>query len=201
MKMNIIDNKKLFSHASKLLAGLALIISMSSCKDTKSYSDLLKEEEQAVNWYLAQQRVVPYVPEDSVFEVGPDAPFYRMDADGSVYMRVINAGDPDNRPQKGETVYFRFTRTDVKQLSNGAVLGSGGSLEDDMSFSSWSLVYGNTTLPSTTAHGTGLQVPLGYLGYNCEVDLIVKSVSGRSGDISNCIPYLYSNLKYFKAEY
>lgn len=201
MKMNIINNKNLFSYAFKLLAGFALLISMSACKETKSYSDLLKEEEQAVNWYLAQQRVVPHVPEDSVFEVGPDAPFYRMDTDGSVYMRVINAGDPENRPQKGQTVYFRFTRTDVKQLADGAVLGSGGSLEDDMSFSSWSLVYGNLTLPSSAAHGTGLQVPLGYLGYNCEVDLIVKSVSGRSGDISNCIPYLYSNLKYFKAEY
>lgn len=178
-----------------------MVVMATSCKDTKSYSDLLEEEEHAVNWYLAQQRVVPFVPEDSVFEIGPEAPFYRMDTDGSVYMRVINAGDMNNRPQKGQTVYFRFTRTDLKLLQDGALIGSGGNLEDNMTFPSWSLVYGNTSLPSTTAHGTGLQVPLGYLGYNCEVDLIVKSISGRSGDISNCIPYLYTNLKYFKAEY
>lgn len=190
----------IFPYVILFIAG-TLMVSLSSCKETKSYSDLLEEEERAVNWYLAQQRVVPYVPDDSVFEVGPDAPFYRMNTDGTVYMRVLNAGDMENRPQKGQTVYFRFTRTDLKQLSNGYPIGSGGNLEDNMSYPSWSLVYGNTTLPSTTAHGTGLQVPLGYLGYNCEVDLIVKSVAGRSGDISSCIPYLYTSLRYFKAEY
>ena len=162
---------------------------------------MLRSEEIAVNWYLAQQRVVPYVPADSVFEVGKDAPFYRKDRDGTVYMRVRNMGDMDNRPVKGEMVYFRFSRDNIIELSNGMPEGSGGGIDGNMQFASWSLVYGNTTLPSTVDHGTGLQVPLGYLGYNCEVDLIVKSVSGRTGDISDCIPYLYRGLRYFKAEY
>lgn len=193
--------KKLIIRIVAPVTTVLILLSMSSCKDSKSYSDLLREEEHAVNWYLAQQRVVPYVPSDSVFEVGPDAPFYRMDGDGEVYMRVINMGDMNNRPKKGQTVYFRFTRTDLKQYSQGGKFGAAGNNEDDMSYSSWSLEFGNTVLQSTTSHGTGLQVPLKYLGYNCEVDLVVKSVAGRSGDISNCTPYLYSSLKYFKAEY
>lgn len=183
----------IFAFAMLLTAG-------TSCEDTKSYSDMLRTEEVAVNWYLAQQKVVPYVPEDSVFEVGPEAPFYRMDRDGSVYMRVVNTGDMNNRPKKGQTVYFRFSRDNIIELSNGREESSGG-LDDSMQYPSWSLIYGNTTLPSTTYYGTGLQVPLGYLGYNCEVDLIVKSISGMSGDIGECIPYLYRGLKYFKAEY
>lgn len=182
-------------------AFLIVLFVCSACNDTKSYSEMLRDEEHAVNWYLASQRVVPYVPEDSVFEVGSEAPFYKMDSDGNVYMRVVNPGDKNNRPKKGDTVYFRFTRTNIIDLSNGGLLGGGGSLEDDMQFPSWSLVYGNTSLTSTTEKGTGLQVPLKYLGYNCQVDLIVKSVEGAAGDISNCVPYLYTGLKYFKAEY
>lgn len=64
-----------------------------------------------------------------------------------------------------------------------------------------SLVYGNNTLTSTTQYGEGIQVPLEFLGYNCEVDLIVSSTLGFTSEISSCIPYLYKNLKFFKAEY
>lgn len=185
----------------RALFGVVILLAASSCKDSKSYSDYLKDEERAVNWYLAQQRIVPYVPEDSVFEVGPNAPYYRMDSDGNVYMRVLNAGDMSKRPKKGETVYMRFTRTNIINYSKGYDIGNADNLEDDMADPSWSIVYGNTVLPSTTAYGTGIQEPLKYLGYNCEVDLVVKSVVGRTADMAECIPYLYTNMKYFKAEY
>lgn len=174
---------------------------LSSCNEGKSYADLLDEENKAVNWYLAQNKVVPFVPEDSVFEIGPDAPFYRMNNEGSIYMRVINPGDMNNRPVKGQTVYFRFMRVDIKALSEGQEYTEGNSENMDSSLGGLSLVYGNTFLPSTTEWGSGIQEPLNYLGYNCEVDLIVKSTEGRSGDISQCLPYLYKSLKFFKAEY
>lgn len=195
-----------FYHNAMPLLGLLFMaaISLSSCNDGKSYSDLLREEEVAVNWYLAQNKVVPSVPVDSNFIVGKDAPFYRMDGDGNVYMRVVNRGDMQRRPKKGDTVYFRFMRTNIKYLYEYGelVAGSEGN-SDDMSspIGSMSLIYGNDVLQSTTEHGTGVQIPLNYLGYDCEVDLVVKSVAGRSGDISQCVPYVYKSLKYFKAEY
>ena len=184
-----------------ILAIVALMTAASSCQEGKSYSDLLKEEQKAVNWYLAQQKVVPYVPEDSVFETGTDAPFYRMNKDGSVYMRVINAGDMENRPVKGQTVYFRYTMYNIKSLYEGFTSNESNSNNMDSALGGLSLIYGNTLLPSTTEWGTGIQVPLDYLGYDCEVDLIVKSTEGRSGDISQCNPELYKSLKFFKAEY
>ena len=46
-----------------------------SCSDRKSYAELLADEDYYSNNYLADQRVVSYIPEDSVFESGPDAPF------------------------------------------------------------------------------------------------------------------------------
>lgn len=184
------------------LASLAMV-SLTACDNTKSYSDLLREEEVTVNWYLSENTVVPYVPEDSVFIVGKDAPFYRMDGDGNVYMRVINPGDMSDRPVKGQTVYMRFMRSNIKYIYEmGEYAPSEGNADDmNSSLNGMSIVYGNTNLTSTTQYGTGIQVPLDYLGYGCEVDLIVKSVVGASGDISQCNPYLYKGLRFYKAEY
>lgn len=192
------DIKRIYLYCFALIF---LLVTLPSCNEGKSYADLLEEENKAVNWYLAQNKVVPFVPEDSVFETGPQAPFYRMNNEGTVYMRVINAGDMDNRPIKGQTVYFRFMRVDIKSLSEGKETEEGNSENMDSSLGGLSLVFGNTVLPSTTEWGNGIQVPLYYLGYNCEVDLIVKSTEGRAGDISQCLPYLYKSLKFFKAEY
>lgn len=193
---------KFLQPAFMFAAFVLIFTSLLSCEDGKSYSDMLEEEQKAVNWYLAQQKVEASVPEDSVFEVGSDAPFYRMNSDGTVYMRVVNQGDMNNRPKKGDTVYFRFLRQNIKLLKDGTVTGPGSGNADNMiSGGNVSLVYGNNVLSSTTSLGSGLQVPLDYLGYNCEVDLIVKSIEGQTGDISQCIPYLYTGLKYFKAEY
>lgn len=182
-----------------LLSGLGL----ASCDNNKSYSDLLRDEEVAVNWYLARQRVETSIPEDGNFEVGENAPFYKMNGDGTVYMRVLNKGDMDNRPEKGDVVYFRFMRTSIIFLKEGGdpTVAGGNADEMNSTLGPTSFIYGNTMLASTTQYGTGLQVPLDYLGYNCEVDLIVKSIEGFSGDISSCIPYVYKGLKYFKAEY
>ena len=50
-------------------------ITLASCDEGESYSDLLKEEQKVSNWFLAQHRVCNEIPADSVFEVGPDAPY------------------------------------------------------------------------------------------------------------------------------
>ena len=129
------------------------------------------------------------VPGDPVFKVGKDAPFYRMNNDGTVYMRVISQGDMENRPKKGETVYFRFMRYCINDMYDGrTVIGVGNA--ENMGASSASVVYGNNVLSSTTSYGSGLQVPLGYLGYDCEVELIVKSIEGLTTDISDCKAYV-----------
>lgn len=124
-----------------------------------------------------------------------------MNGDGTVYMRVINTGDMKNRPKKGDMVYFRFMRKNINYMYQGMDVKWEGNAENmGSSMNGTNLIYGNTTLQSTTQYGTGIQVPLDYLGYDCEVDIIIKSVEGLQGDISACIPYIY-NIRYFKAEY
>lgn len=188
--------------AELLVAWIALAFLLAGCRDGKSYSELLRAEDVAVNWYLAQNRVETRVPADSVFETGAEAPFYRMNSDGTVYMRVVNPGS-DVKPKKGDTVYFRFMRQNIKYLFDGTNTSAGEGNSEDMSsgLGGMHLVFGNTVLTSTTQYGEGLQVPLRYLGYDCEVDLIVKSPLGFGAEISSCNPYVYNSLKYFKAEY
>lgn len=184
------------------LSMIAFVMIFTSCEDGKSYSELLDDEERAVNWYLARNRVVTGVPADSIFIEGEDAPFYRINSDGSVYMRVINKGDMQRRPKKGDVVYFRFMRYNILNMYDGSPTAGEGNADDLNAFpSGMSFVYGNATLETTTQYGNGIQAPLKFLGYNCEVDLIVKSTEGFTAEISNCTPYLYRNMKYFKAEY
>lgn len=73
----------------------AFLLAFSSCKDSKSYAELLNEETKAVNAFLADQNVILDIPADSIFEYGPDAPFYRIDPDGNVFMQVIEPGDKE----------------------------------------------------------------------------------------------------------
>ena len=182
-----------------ILAGLVLALLSTSCDKTKSYSELLTEEEHAVNWYMAQQEIVPYVPADSIFETGASAPFYKMDEDGYVYMQVIDPGDLNNKPQKGQTVYYRYKYKNVKDMYNGYNPSWVGN-SDNLLQSPSSLIYGTTVITSTLELGEGLQVPLRYLGYDCEVNIVIKSPMGHTKLQTECMPYLY-NIKYFKAEY
>lgn len=196
MKMK--EYKKILKSLCLISAFLALG-GFASCSDTESYSDLLRDEEHAVNWYLASQKVENRIPADSIsFLTGKDAPFYRLDEDGSIYMQVISKGNMDDRVKDGDVVYFRFDRTNLLYLCLGDTVSNGNAT--DIANGSASFVYGNTYLTSTTSWGTGVQVPLKFFGYNSEVNLVLKSSSGFTEDQTNCIPFVM-NVRYFKPEY
>lgn len=197
--------KKFVNSAALLLLLLTGAIT-SSCSKTESYSELLREEEKAVNWYLATQKVELEIPEDSIsFITGEDAPFYKLDENGYVYMQVISKGEltPEgkiaNPVKSGDLVYFRFTRENLKFLYEGLEAGSEGNSENLTNGTS-SFVYKNTYLQSTTSFGTGIQMPMKFLGYDSEVNLVLRSYYGFSTDQTSCYPYLI-NIRYFKPEY
>lgn len=178
-----------------------LIASTSACDKGESYADLLNKEEKAVNWYLSGNAVETEVPADSIFITGEDAPFYRMDEDGNVYMRVINSGDLENRPQAGDRVYFRYSRMNLRnfyEIDTESWAGNSSGLNEGTG--STSFVLDNFTLPSSSKYGTGIQLPMKYLGYNSQVRLVVKAAAGFASEQSQCIPYVI-DIRYFKGEY
>lgn len=188
---------------TRILPLIALVtMFLASCEKTQSYSELLREEEKAVNLFLANQKVCLEIPADSIsFETGENAPYYKMDEDGYLYMQVIKKGDYQNKIKKGDLVYFRFTRTNIKDwMFYGVEYSEGNSDTFVGDYGNTSFVFGNTYLSSTTQFGTGIQTPLEYLGYNSEVNLVLKSYNGFTSDQTQCIPWLV-NIRYFKPEY
>ena len=181
-----------------------------SCSKSQSYSELLRDEEKACNWFLSSRNVSLELPEDPADLItsetldaqgvpyGDNAPFYKVDEEGYVYMQVVRAilNDP---VAEGDLVYFRFSKESIKDMYEGikpSVLGNSDYLANGTT----SFVYKNTYLSSSTTWGTGIQMPLQYMGYNSEVNLVLKSYYGFVEEQSYCVPY-YMNIRYFKPEY
>lgn len=167
-----------------------------SCSDSKSYADRLNDENKNVNAYLANHRVINRIPDDSVFQTGEDAPFYRMDEEGNVYMQIINVGDGE-KPEYDDMVYFRYTRYDLSNYAKADSLTSGMGNADDMDYEATWFRFNNYNLTSSSQYGAGIQVPMNFIGMNSEVNLIIKSQYGFTSEISYVIPFLY-NVRYFK---
>ncbi|MDE6556027.1 MAG: DUF4827 domain-containing protein, partial [Duncaniella sp.] len=115
-------------HIILSLSMVMLTAILTSCDKTKSYAELLTEETHAVNSFLAEHHVIGSIPADSVFLTGPDAPYYQLDAEGNVYMQVLDPGDPDSRPEPGDRVYFRYMRYNLyNYVVGGTNTGSGNA--------------------------------------------------------------------------
>ena len=176
-----------------MVAMLACILLATSCDDTKSYAELLDEENDAVEKFLETQKVIDEIPADTVFIVGEDAPYYKLDEDGYVYMQVLSLGD-GNMAKYNEMVFFRYSRINLLTWAEGADQTPTGN--DSELGLAYSFNFQNSELNSTSQYGKGIQEPLYYVPLNSRVNLIVKSKAGSMNDLTSVIPYLY-NVRYF----
>ncbi|MDE7093187.1 MAG: DUF4827 domain-containing protein [Muribaculaceae bacterium] len=185
---------------SQIILGViaAVFASMSfiSCKDTKSYSELLFDEKVNINAFLANQRVINEVPADSAFEVGPNAPYYRMDEEGNVYMQVLDRGNGE-RPVDDEVVYFRYTRYDLGNYAVSDSLPAGAGNADNMEVEPTWFRLNNYRITASSQYGMGIQLPMTYLNYNAKVNIVLKSQYGFTSEIALVTPFLY-NISYYK---
>lgn len=178
-------------------ASIATLLIVASCNNEVSYSDRLNSERYAANAYLANQRVITEIPADTVFETGPNAPFYRIDPEGNVYMQVINPGDRvKDKAKNAEPIYFRYTRYSLSDWHTYGRLTIYESNESDMSSTPASFKYKDFSIATSSQWGYGLQMPLEFLGAECEVNLIIKSQYGPTGEIAYVVPFLY-HVRYY----
>jgi hypothetical protein len=181
----------------RIVMALSTLVLLSACNNDQSYADRLNDERNAVNAYLANHRVVMSIPEDSIFEVGKDAPFYRVDTDGNVYMQVLDAGDrKQDKAKTGEPIYFRYSRYNLATWYADGTWNLYSGNETTMDATSCSFNYSDYTLPSSSQWGYGLQYPLLFLGVECEVNLIIKSQYGFTNEISYVTPFFY-HVRYY----
>lgn len=182
-----------------LIAGLVaaiMTLGSSSCSDDRTYAELLTDENMYVNKFLADQRVVNQIPADTVFEFGEDAPYYRLDEDGQLYMQVVDPGTPGNRAKTDEQLYFRFTRYNIAMYNDGEF--GDGEGNDDVLNGNFSFRYKNFQVSSSYTFGAGVQAPLDYLPVDCVVNIVIKSQWGMPSEMSYVQPYLYTNLRYYR---
>lgn len=171
-----------------IVAAVFALAFLASCEDGKSYAELLNEQDRAVNNFLADQVVLLDIPEDTIFEVGEDAPYYRLDEDGSLYMQVLNAGTEGNDVVDNEQIYFRYTRYNLLAYANGKLPQGGGN---NLSLKPSWFRYNNFRIETSYQWGAGVQAPLEYLPVDCEVNLVVKSTQGTIDDQTDVVPFLY----------
>ena len=180
-----------------ILSLLALLMAVSSCSDSKSYADLLNEENQVVNAFLAQHRVVETWPGVDNCEVGEDAPFYCVDDEGNVYMQVIRKGD-GTFPEEGEHVSFTYLSYDLNYYVVGSDSNIGsGNLNSPGSSAATYFIFDDYTLEQSSQYGTGIQIPVKLLGFGSKVNVVIKSQAGPSAYMSYVIPFLY-DIAYYK---
>lgn len=174
------------------------MLGTTGCSDSTSYASLLETETKAVNAFLADQRVDNTIPTDTnfVFETGENAPYYRLDEDGNLYMQVVKYGTRGNWAQDDEIVFFRYTRYNLESYEDGE-LPTGDGNEVDMSYMNAWFRFNNYTLQSSYQWGYGIQSPLLYLPLDSEVKLVVKSQYGFYSETSYVVPFLYT-LRYYR---
>ena len=172
-----------------ILPLIVAALSMVSCEDTKSYAELLAEENQIVNRFLVQHRVEEFFPED--FEVGENAPYYRVDSSGDVYMQVLQKGN-GTYPQTNDRVYFRYMSYDLASYVVGGENHGSGNADDVGSTAATFFLLDNYSVSESSTYGTGIQIPAKLLGYESKVNIVVKSQSGPSSIMSYVMPFLYT---------
>lgn len=183
-----------------ILSSILVLLAFSSCSKSKSYSQYLDDEKRSVNAYLSNFRVVTSIPEDTIFETGEDAPFYQIDSEKNVYMQVIKAGDrKNNSAEIGQEIYFRFMRASLNAWHTNGNFVWEGNANDITHFNALSFKYGDVTSSTALEFGSGIQMPLDYLGIDCELRLIVKSQFGFTSEISEVVPYLY-HIRYYPSK-
>lgn len=181
------------------IVGSLIATALAACDDTKSYAELLDDEDVYVNNFLANQTVELVAPDNAEdFLTGPDAPYYRIDEDGMLYMQVLNAGTPGGQMvEDNEQVYFRYTRYALSGYTS--TLGDDGVYAGTLPVGEGNNTalnpcwfrYNNYQIASSYTWGVGVQAPLKYFPVDCEINIVIKSQMGPTDEMADVVPYLW----------
>lgn len=149
--------------------------------------DLRNRENRAIKKYISQFRVIDAVPDVKDIQTGSDAPYYKLDVDGKIYMQVLKIGN-GSVPKYGDKIYFRFDRYNLIYFLEHGHLGDPSGNISDISLSATSFILNDVD----SQWGSAIQMPM-LLGLplGSEVYLVVASDLGFTNEIANITPFLY----------
>ncbi|NLY25257.1 MAG: DUF4827 domain-containing protein [Bacteroidales bacterium] len=185
--------KKIIAIATTLFA---LLILASSCQDRKTYADYLKDESRAIDLFISKHNltILDEFPEDGQFG---DNDFYK-DKNSGVYFNIIEVGDTTLNLQWKEEVYVRFSGLEYFMTGDTTRYSNMNSV-----FPEEIVFIGPVNSNTKGSYSTpGWIVPLGYVGHNGKVKMIVPFDMGSSYDKSQYQPTYYDRVLYkFESRY
>ena len=182
-----------------LMMILGAVMMIASCNKTKSYTDMLKAEQKAIDRLIDEEglEILSEYPADGVFK---ENQFYKLD--NGVYLNVIDSGN-GNRYTNGTVVQSRFRvkffMSDTIEIDNLTQDLYGGPAALSATFSDYyrtSVEIKSGNAVPTSFISEGLASGLEYVGDSSYVKLIVPfKVSG--GDfVTQGEPLYYTKVRY-----
>lgn len=179
-----------------------------SCSKTKSYTDMLKAEEKAIDRLMDREgiEVLKRYPENGVFK---ENQFVKLD--NGVYMNVIDSGNGQRAVLNKTKILYRCIASypmDSTYMTRSSWYGiystNGGKSENYGPNSNgtrpYEFTYGDYASPNNYYVGEGLQSPLEYVGDQAKVKLIVPFKVGVYVDQNNGVPIYYEVIHYIFEE-
>ena len=186
---------------------LALGLVFQSCKKSKTYAEMLKEEREAIQNFIEDQKIkvitaAQFYAQDSTTNVAENE--YVLFKDNGVYMQIVNKGGGEKIPE-GVRVDILSRFVEVKISTRDTLLMNPVYGYEDPE--EWSCTKRGTSLSGTFTQGymttygnsvpTGWLIPLSYvnLGRNtanlAKVKLIVPSKQGQHDAAYYVYPCFY----------
>lgn len=190
--------KKGFNVLLILCAALAAI----SCSKTKSYTDMLNDEKDAIDRLIASEgfEILKDFPADTVFS---EKQFVKLKS--GVYLNIIDRGTSERAVKYKTKILYRcnmhyFLDADTVlgnygPHSNGTLpFPTNGSTSIPFTYGDYSSSYSNEL--SHYYVSEGIQEPLQYVGDRAKVSLIVPFKRGTYSDQGKGEPIHYEVLEY-----
>jgi hypothetical protein len=181
--------KKIFLLALSLIV---LSVAFSSCDNTKTPQEYLREEKKAIERYIERNGIVVLgaYPADSIFK---EKEYFRT-SDG-LYFHVTNPGNGKKvRPLVDEvTVRFDYY-FNVKDYIGG------DTTKTSLPYTYFPIVFKYGISGSYDAYFAcnGWAVPLTYVSEGAIIDIIIPSALGSQSNSNAYVPVFYKNLHYTK---
>lgn len=188
------------------LALIAFCVGFQACDDTKTYAEMMEEEEDAINDFIREKGIKvisqsEFHANDSTTNVADNE--YVQLASG-VYMQIVDKGSTNvaDTVKNNDLILVRFLEYDILEkdttLSNLYEPGVVDEFKYTVTSSSiagiftqgYMLNYYGSSVPA------GWLVPLSYIRSGAHVRLIVPHKMGHSTALSYVYPYFYDIQKY-----
>lgn len=186
---------------------LAVGFSFQACDDTKTYAEMLEEEDDAIADFINKEGIkvisqTEFFDNDSVTDVEKNE-FVQLSS--GVYMQIVDKGsdNPADTVKNNDLVLVRFMEYSLLDKDTTLSNLTLPYLVDEFKYTASSssiagifiqglmyMAYGYTAVPA------GWLVPLPYVRDKAHVRLIVPSKMGHQSAMQYVYPYYYDITKY-----